>query len=122
MKAKFTMEFNWSEIERKNALAQQAAIKATRNVVKRNVFEPSQKLVPVQDGHLKRSGRINPPQYTASGFTITVQYGGNSAPYALFVHDGTIYMEARKFLEKPLLAAAPKLNSEVAKEMSKVWR
>lgn len=120
MKLSMKMEFNWDEVEKKNALAQKAATKAARDVAK-DIFDKSQKLVPVKTGALKRSGRVNKEQYTKTGFTIQIQYGSDTVNYAVFVHDGTIYMEARKFLEKPLLAAVPQMNSALAAAMSKYW-
>lgn len=81
------------------------------------VLNESKRLVPVDTGNLRASGRVEPPKTQGSVTTIEVSYGGAAAPYALYVHEippgsggrwGTGMTHAAgktyKFLEIPALA------------------
>ena len=107
--------FNWTAAEKKSATMRARAITATHDFLNTEVYKPSQALVPVDTGDLKRSGKINPAEITPNGFNMSVTYGSDVIDYAIFVHDGTVHMSARKFLEIPALAAASKYGSAIAK-------
>jgi len=47
----------------------------------------SLRIVPVDLGALRSSAIVSNPEATGSVVTVTVGYGGPSAPYAIFVHE-----------------------------------
>lgn len=57
---------------------------------------------PVDTGTLRASEHL-----TLSGTQAKVSTGGEADEYALYVHEGTSKMAARKYMEGPLLANAP---------------
>lgn len=76
-----------------------------------SVLNESKKIVPVDTGALKSSGRVEPPQITGGGVSVQITYGGAAAPYALIVHEDP---DARhksgksyKYLEIPARARRP---------------
>lgn len=82
------------------------------------IMNESKKIVPVDTGALKTSGRVDNPEITPSDITVTIGYGGPSAPYAEIVHEdptanhspGKTY----KYLEIPVMAAEDKYFRAVA--------
>lgn len=75
---------------------------------------------PVQYGTLRASGFVDKPKITGSGATVDIGFGGAAAPYALFVHEGTRHMAARKYLERPVLAAQPQFPEKIARRLRSV--
>ena len=77
-----TVMRNFKALHAKLGMAHQAALTAGG----RYILKESQEIVPVQTGHLKRSGVV----YNAGGFgyyaIIIVGYGGD-AKYAVYVHE-----------------------------------
>jgi hypothetical protein len=53
----------------------------------RVVLNESKKIVPVKLGTLRSSGTVEKPVITPTRASVTVSYGGSSAPYALIVHE-----------------------------------
>jgi hypothetical protein len=51
------------------------------------VLNESKRLVPVRTGSLRRSGKVETPQTMGARTTVEVTYGGDAAPYALYVHE-----------------------------------
>lgn len=82
------------------------------------IMNESKKIVPVDTGALKTSGRVENPTITADGIEVVMGYGGPSAPYAAIVHEdpdaqhgpGKTY----KYLEIPVKAAEDKFFRAVA--------
>jgi hypothetical protein len=75
--------------------------------------------VPVQTGELRRSGKVEEPRETGSGFEVTLSYG---ADYALYVHEAPpgYGQGKRKFLETPVNAAARGMDSRVAARLKQL--
>jgi len=81
------------------------------------VLNESKKIVPVDLGTLKNSGKVKKPQVGKKGVSVDITYGGAAAPYALYVHEdpdaqhdpGKTY----KYLERPFLAHADKFARNV---------
>lgn len=75
------------------------------------VLNESKKLVPVDTGALKNSGRVEQPRVDGRGVSVEVTYGGAAAPYALYVHEDPDASHAAgktyKFLEIPAKKRAP---------------
>lgn len=77
---------------------------------------------PVDTGALRDSGHVTGPDVAAQEATVRLVFGGPAAPYALFVHEN---LEAfhrvgeAKFLERPLLEAAPHLADRVAARIAR---
>jgi hypothetical protein len=65
--------------------------------------------VPVDTGMLRSTGHVDPPQMSGNQVSVTLGYGGPSAPYALRQHEDLSYRHTvgqAKYLEEPLLKAA----------------
>lgn len=63
--------------------------------------------VPVDTGALRASGFVDTPVQTAMGGSVTLGYGGPSAPYAVIVHEDLTKRHPvgqAKYLEVPLRA------------------
>jgi hypothetical protein len=85
------------------------------------VLNESKKIVPVDDGYLKNSGKVEPPHITARETSVEVTYGGAAAPYALYVHEDPEARHAAgktfKYLEIPALAHANKFADGVKERL-----
>lgn len=96
------------------------------------IFNKSQELVPVETGALAGSGRVTLPSVNASSVEVEIGYGGAAAPYAIYVHErldlnhrypGAKNARAQaKFLEQPVLEAAPKLGDRLADRVEGLLR
>lgn len=81
------------------------------------VLNESKKIVPVDLGTLKNSGKVKKPRVAKKAVEVDITYGGAAAPYALYVHEdpdaqhdpGKTY----KYLERPFLAHADKFARNV---------
>ena len=71
------------------------------NDVAQEVYGESQRIVPVDTGNLKGSGRVEPA--TPENLVAIVSYGGTAAEYALPVHE--LHPTKSKYLEAPARAA-----------------
>lgn len=71
------------------------------------VFDRSQDIVPIDTGALRSSGMVNQPEVEGAEVSVTVQYGGAAAPYAVIQHENLEYNHApptqAKYLETPLV-------------------
>lgn len=70
------------------------------------IFNESQRRSPVDTGALRGSGTVV-QSGGAGGAEAEIKYGGTAAGYAIYVHEGTSRMEARKFLEGPMTEMGP---------------
>lgn len=86
-----------------------AALDALEQSVYQFIYEPSQQLVPLDEGPLQESGKVD-----VEGLTITVSY---STEYAIIQHENMQYAHApgrqAKYLEMPFRAAIPQLINAV---------
>jgi len=51
------------------------------------VLNESKRIVPVRTGSLRRSGMVEKPKTVGTRTSVEVTYGGDAAPYALYVHE-----------------------------------
>ena len=51
------------------------------------VLNESKRIVPVANGDLRRSGKVEAPTTVGSRTSVEITYGGPAAPYALAVHE-----------------------------------
>jgi hypothetical protein len=96
------------------------------------IFNESQRLVPVVTGALAGSGRVTSPSVNASAVEVTIGYGGAAAPYAIYVHEmmelnhkypGAKNASAQaKFLEEPALKAAETLGVKLASRVERLLK
>lgn len=96
------------------------------------IFNESQRLVPVVTGALAGSGRVTSPSVNATAVEVTIGYGGAAAPYAIYVHERTEldhkYPGAKnaaaqaKFLEEPVLKAAETLDAKLASRIERLLK
>ena len=75
-------------------------------------------ITPILTGALRRSGHADEPEVTGSGVSVTLGFGGDAAPYAVYVHENLTARHApptqAKFLEDPLNAAVPGMADRIA--------
>lgn len=85
-------------IERGMAALEQAVAESLEDLLGKVMPE-----TPVDTGTLKASEHVDGPQ--RKGFVVEgrVTTGGESSDYAIYVHEGTSKMDARPFIEGPLL-------------------
>jgi len=91
-----------------------------------DVLNESKKIVPVDTGTLKDSGKVERPKVDSDGIEVEISYGGSASEYALIVHED---MKARhdngqsaKYLEKPVKAAQRTFVSDVARRYARNLR
>lgn len=51
------------------------------------VLNESKEIVPVDNGILKDSGKVEKPKQTPNGVEVAITYGGKARAYALIVHE-----------------------------------
>ena len=76
------------------------------------IFNESQRRTPVDTGALRGSGSVV-QSGSGGGAEAEIKYGGTAAGYALYVHEGTSRMAARKFLEGPVLEVGPRVLEQI---------
>jgi|APSaa5957512535_1039671.scaffolds.fasta_scaffold150871_1 hypothetical protein len=93
--------------------------------VANDLFNKSQRLVPVDKGMLRGSGSLS-KEAKLGGTEFFVTYGGPAAPYALFVHED---MNAKhdaptqaKYLEMPFIRARASLKRTIEAKIRQVAR
>jgi len=85
------------------------------------VLNESKKIVPVDDGFLKNSGKVEAPKISPKETSVEVTYGGAAAPYALYVHEDPEAQHAAgktyKYLEIPAVAHSDKFARNVQERL-----
>jgi hypothetical protein len=85
--------------------------------VANEIFNKSQKLVPVDTGALRGSGSLKRLKQRFVGSTMLISYGGPAAPYALKVHEDVNMRHApptqAKYLEEPYMEAKNGIKAKV---------
>jgi len=80
-------------------------------------------LTPILTGALRRSGHVDEPEITGSGAFVTLGFGGDAAPYAVYVHENLTARHTpptqAKFLEQPLNDAVDGMADRLAVEAGK---
>jgi hypothetical protein len=97
----------------RNALAQAMFFQAN------SILNESKEIVPVDNGDLKKSGKVEKPKITSNRISVDITYGGDAKAYAWIVHedpnaqhkDGQTY----KYLEIPVNNNKDKFVDEVKK-------
>lgn len=51
------------------------------------ILNESKRIVPVESGNLRASGRVEKPSVSPGKVSVEVSYGGAAAPYAWIVHE-----------------------------------
>ncbi len=73
--------------------------------------------VPVDQGPLKTSGHVQPPQIDKGGPLVVLGYGGPAVKYAVVQHERLSYRHTvgqAKYLERPALERAAVMDQAVA--------
>ena len=89
--------------------------------------------VPIDEGTLKRSGKVFPPEVRGREISVLLAFGDSATPYAIAIHEhpspssppswkGKVVKfspagTGAKYLEKPLLAALPTLGADIAADL-----
>lgn len=97
----------------------QAAVRAVAegiNDAAEEIFNESQRRVPVDTGNLRSSGRIEPADERT--LTAEISYGGTAADYALDVHEA--HATNSKYLEEPARQLAPNYKQHVTINIKRV--
>ena len=77
---------------------------------------------PVDTDKLRASGRVSPPERKGRSISVTLSFGGASAPYAIYVHENLEANHANppfgggqaKFLESVLNESRPYMLQRIA--------
>jgi len=97
--------------------AQGAALDQAMTSTATTILNESKKIVPVDKGTLKNSGRVEPVKRTQNSIEVEITYGGAAAAYAVYVHEDPSARHAEgktyKFLEIPVMAHKDKFVREV---------
>lgn len=80
------------------------------------VMNRSKRIVPVDTGRLRASGFIESPKYGTRGVSVRLGYG---TKYAVFVHEGTKYMDGRKFLSRAIQERQRAVVEQIVKAVEK---
>lgn len=89
------------------------------------ITDAKQNYVPVDTGTLRGSGTVLPPEKSGSKVTVTAGFGGAAQQYALVVHErmGVNHpVGGPKYLERPFLARAAKMGSNLAARVERAWQ
>jgi len=80
----------------------------------------SQRRTPVDEGNLRASHIVMPPEFKGTNVSVTIAVGGVAAPYAIHVHenlDAEHKTGQAKFLETTLKESAPFMAQRVARRI-----
>lgn len=112
-----------------------AAVASAYRSFEEIMTKSKEEYVPVDQGPLRASGTVLPPEVSGSSATITMGYGGPSAPYAIAVHEnpragktGGLSPQGKpyehwartggwKYLETPLKAGADGVVSNMKRDI-----
>jgi hypothetical protein len=95
-----------ASLEKLEKEAKQEMLK-TLNRVAGEIFAQSQRVVPVDTGNLRASGRVIAAKET--NLTATLTYGGSAVTYAMAVHEKRI-----KYLEEPFRRNERRFKEQMA--------
>lgn len=76
--------------------------------------------VPVDEGTLRDSGHVTDPTIQGSKVFVELGFGGEAEPYAWVQHENLEFKHkvgGPKFLETPMLQAAPQLGDRLAQRI-----
>lgn len=119
------------DAEAKKALGQAMFGFATK------VLNESKKIVPIDTGSLRNSGRVSGEKISADVVEVEISYGGAGAEYAAIVHEDMTMDHSpskltavtkrprrgqAKYLETPVRAAAPNFTRSVAIRFANYYR
>ncbi len=93
--------------------------------VTNDIFNESQRLVPVDKGMLRGSGSLT-KESKLGGTEFFVTYGGPAAPYALYVHEDPNAKHnaptQAKYLEEPFMKVKGSLKKIIDRKIAQVTR
>lgn len=73
--------------------------------------------VPLDQGTLRASGIVNPPEISGTTWAITMGFGGAASAYALIQHENLAFAHANgrsaKYLETPVTEAVPDFSKSL---------
>lgn len=95
-----------------------AAIRDSIEKSNRVMIREVKRVTPVDTGRLKRGWRSRRLHRTNKGLGEV----SNKVPYGIFVNDGTRFIKPRRFVEKSINRANPKITVIMRKELDKVMR
>jgi hypothetical protein len=84
--------------------------------------ESKSRLVPVDLGTLRASGRVSQPFREGNNITILLGFGGAASEYAWIQHEVDFNHNAEqtwKYLERPLMASVSGMSQRLAAEVGK---
>ena len=90
------------------------------------VLNESKKIVPVDTGTLKSSGKVSPPKVVEGAVEVEISYGGAASQYAGIVHEDPTAKHAPgktfKYLEIPVMAHQDKFVRAVMERFATYLR
>ncbi len=81
-----------------------------------SIMAASKRVTPVKTGALRASGYVTRPIIRSHLASVILGFGQD---YAIYVHEGTRNMKGRKYLERPLKAAAKGMDDRIGARMKR---
>jgi hypothetical protein len=90
-----------------------------------DIFNESQRVVPVRTGVLRASGHVTEPTRTSQHVEVIIGYGGAAASYALIVHENLRARHApptmAKYLWGPVTVASFGIEKRLLDRMHRIF-
>lgn len=88
------------------------------------IMTDAKRVTPVDIGTLRGSGTVLPPVINGTKVSVTLGFGGAASAYAMVQHEGYFnhVVGQRKFLEEPVIAAAPVLATHLTQHLRDLLR
>lgn len=85
------------------------------------IMNKAMRIAPVDMGDLRSTGKVTIPKRRRGQVTVTVEFGGPRAPYAVVQHERLDYRhtapQSAKYLEIPFMEAVPGLHTRVGRRI-----
>lgn len=121
MEASFTVDDRaYRDYLRRLALEARRAMGAALRAEAERIMAASKRLVPVDTGALRASGRVEGPVWGGETVSVGLLYGGPAAPYAVYVHENLAARHPTgqaKYLEQPVNEATAGLGDRLAERL-----
>ena len=90
-----------------------------------HIMLEAKRRVPLDEGTLRRSGIINPPEVHGTSWTLTMGFGGAASAYALVQHENLTFNHragrSAKYLENPVIEDLGFFQDNLAKRVAKAF-
>lgn len=88
------------------------------------ILKSAKERTPVVTGKLRNSGKRGPVTYHGKEMLVEIQFGGESAPYAIYVHENlrAIHPNGQaKFLESAIVEHEAFVRDQITYSLAEIW-